>query len=100
MNGVKSGIVHRPARGSGEADRAVATDGAEGVGEDRTAHQFQCGVDAVRHQLAHLVGDGAVVDEGMVDARGPQFPAREPYTVWNISGSAPTTSHGRPSRTG
>ena len=74
MNGVKSGIVHWPCQGSGEADGAVPADGAEGVGEDRAADQFQGGVDAVRDQLAHLVGEGAVVDEGMVDARGPQFP--------------------------
>ena len=32
------------------------------------------GVDTVRDQVACLVDDGAVVDEGMVDARGPQFP--------------------------
>ena len=29
-------------------------------------------------------------------ARSSRPVVREPYAVWNISGSAPTTSHGRP----
>src|SRR3954468_3136773 len=69
---VRDGPLAR--QGSGEADGAVPADGVEGVGEDRAADQFQGGVDAARDQLAHLVGEGAAVDEGMIDARGPQFP--------------------------
>jgi hypothetical protein len=69
MNGVKSGMVHWPARAP--LKQTVTADGAQGVGEDRTARQLQYGVDALRHQLAHLVGERAAVDQGMVDARGP-----------------------------
>jgi hypothetical protein len=80
MNGLKSGSVHWPARAPVKQTVPWRRSVRKVSARTEQPHQFQCGVDAVRHQLAHLVGDGAVVDQRMVDARVPQFsgPLRAP----------------------
>ena len=62
-------VAHDPLVGqhSGEADGAVDPDGRQGVRQGRGADELQGGVHAIGNDLANLAGDGAIVDQRVVD---------------------------------
>ena len=99
-SGRSRGTVHWLLSMPGEADDAVHARRAQRVGQRRRADELERDVDAVRDDLAHRVGDLAVVDERVVDADRPAARRRGRRGAWSRgrSGRGPWPGRRRPCR--